>query len=400
VPPAGACRRVDTGDSRLQNAVFRNGTVWTTHAGGLPAGAVADRTAVLWYQIDPTALAAAPVVQSGMLDGGAGVHHYYPSVAVNQNDDACFGFSRSSTATFIEAVVSGRLGSDPPGATDPISVLKAGEGPYFKTGSRTRNRWGDYSYTSVDPTDDMTLWTIQQYAAAQVTPTPGSPSDRWGTWWGRKVPPTFTPTPTPSATPTFTPTPTPTTAPDLAGAVLYYREDRPVPSVTMTLIGNPPGSTATTADGEFVFADVPEAAPLLRPEKLGGFGDGISSLDAAFAVQRVVGQRAFDLYQELACDVTGNGAVSSLDAARIRQLVVGMTSRFEVAVACGSDWLFLPMPAASGNPTALAPQIDGGSCLPGAISYDPLQSPATGQDFVAVLFGDCTGNWQVESNQQ
>src|SRR5206468_12969140 len=54
---------------------------------------------------------------------------------------------------------------------------------YFKTFGGTENRWGDYSNTSVDPTNDTDLWTIQEYAA-----TPSGGFDRWGTWWGKVVP--------------------------------------------------------------------------------------------------------------------------------------------------------------------------------------------------------------------
>lgn len=32
--------------------------------------------------------------------------------------------------------------------------------------SSSVKRWGDYSYTSVDPNDDMTMWTLQEYVAA------------------------------------------------------------------------------------------------------------------------------------------------------------------------------------------------------------------------------------------
>ena len=34
-----------------------------------------------------------------------------------------------------------------------------------------------------------------------------------------------------------------------------------------------------------------------------------------------------------------------------------------------------------------------GACTVGAIQYDPLAGSVSGQDFVAHLFGDCTGNW-------
>jgi len=69
-----------------------------------------------------------------------------------------------------------------------VSLLKTGEAPYYKTGQTmgipgggTDNRWGDYSATVVDPTDNVTFWTLQEYAQ---TPDPGTGASRWGTWWG------------------------------------------------------------------------------------------------------------------------------------------------------------------------------------------------------------------------
>ena len=69
-----------------------------------------------------------------------------------------------------------------------MSLLKAGEAPYYKTGQTmgipggdTENRWGDFSATVIDPTDDVTFWTLQEYAQ---TPDPITGASRWGTWWG------------------------------------------------------------------------------------------------------------------------------------------------------------------------------------------------------------------------
>ena len=52
-------------------------------------------------------------------------------------------------------------------------------------GGGTDNRWGDFSATVVDPADDVTFWTLQEYA--QI-PDPVTGTSRWGTWWG-KFPP-------------------------------------------------------------------------------------------------------------------------------------------------------------------------------------------------------------------
>jgi hypothetical protein len=178
---------IETADPRIVNAVYRNGKVWCTHSGGLPVGNV-DRTAVFWYQLDPLAMEATgdPIAQSGVLDGGAGVHHYYPSITANAASDACIAFTRSDTTRFAEAVYAGRLGTDPPNIMRQIAVLKAGIDHYRKTFGTSRVRWGDYSTTVVDPSDGHTFWTIQEYAASSTGPDPND--DQWGTWWSKVVP--------------------------------------------------------------------------------------------------------------------------------------------------------------------------------------------------------------------
>jgi hypothetical protein len=71
------------------------------------------------------------------------------------------------------------------------TVLKAGEGSYYISSSGL-NRWGDYSATCVDPVNDLTLWTIQEYAHA---------GNLWGTWWGRVDPAPPSPSPDPKFSP-------------------------------------------------------------------------------------------------------------------------------------------------------------------------------------------------------
>jgi hypothetical protein len=181
-PQLGAApgQRIDTGDARLQNAVFRNDRVWCTHSGGRPAQAANTRTAVFWYELDPAAMPN-PIVQSGDIDGGDMVHHFYPSISANARNDMLIGFSRCDATKFAEGVYTGRHASDPAGTVNVITVLKAGVDTYIK-GFPNTIRWGDYSATVVDPADDLTFWTIQEYAEADVGPNPSD--DRWGTWWG------------------------------------------------------------------------------------------------------------------------------------------------------------------------------------------------------------------------
>lgn len=180
-PQLGTGGLVRTNDPRMLNAIFRNGRIWCTQSAGLPIGGPPDRTAVFWYQLDPLAMPT-PIVQSGFLDGGVGVHHFFPSITANSLDEALLGFSRSDASKFVEAVYTSRFASDPPGTMDPISVLKLGEDSYIKDFGTGSIRWGDYSAAVIDPRNDICMWTIQEYAATDVGPNPND--DRWGTWWG------------------------------------------------------------------------------------------------------------------------------------------------------------------------------------------------------------------------
>lgn len=173
--------RISTNDPRAMNAVFRNGHIYITHSGGLPMGAV-DRTAVFWYELDPLGMPN-PIVQSGVLDGGPDVHHFFPSISANADGDIALGFTRSDTGRYAEAVYTTRRQDYPLGAFDSIEVLKAGEDRYVKDLGGDDIRWGDYSNTMVDPVDDHTFWTIQEYAKTDVGS--GTSDDRWGTWWGQ-----------------------------------------------------------------------------------------------------------------------------------------------------------------------------------------------------------------------
>jgi hypothetical protein len=206
--------------------------------------------------------------------------------------------------------------------------------------------------------------------------------------------PTAPPTDTPTETPTVTETPTPSPTPALGGGVRYYVDDRPVEDVTVAVLGDVPDSTSTDAGGAYGFESAGPGSIALRPQKNGDINDAVTSLDAAFVLQLIAGLRTFTDDQRLAADVTGNGTVSTLDAVRILEFQAGIIDRFESAALCGSDWLFRPEPAAAANQSLVQPQVSSGVCQPGRISFTPVEPPVAGQDFVAILLGDCTGNWQ------
>jgi hypothetical protein len=181
-PQLGLSLGIDLGDARIGSCQYRNGSLWAAHTVFLPS-TTATNSAVQWWQIDPDGT----VEQFGRVSDPDGKLFYaYPSLAVNASNDVLVGYTRCSAAHYPSAHYSFRFGTDSPNMLRADSVLKSGAGPYNKVGGSTGlNRWGDFSATVVDPVDDLTLWTIQEYAAAPVGSPKTNGSGRWGTWWGR-----------------------------------------------------------------------------------------------------------------------------------------------------------------------------------------------------------------------
>jgi PASTA domain len=189
-PQLGTAQKIQTNDSRIGNCVLRGGSIWCTHTVFPQSGPA--RSAVQWFELSTVGA----VRQVGRVDDASGGLFYaFPSIAVNATNDVLIGYSRFGAGQFASANYAYRTCGDPLGTMRDDTVLKAGEGPYWKTFSGTRNRWGDYSHTVVDPSDNSTMWTIQEYAATPVG-FPAANSGRWGTWWGRVPAPSGRPAPT------------------------------------------------------------------------------------------------------------------------------------------------------------------------------------------------------------
>jgi len=179
--------RMDVGDSFVRsNVVFRNGSIWYPQTVGIPAGGL-THTAAQWTQLDT----AGNVLQGGRVEDptatltNGGKWYSYPSISVNATNDVLLGFSQHSSTQFASSGYTYKDHTDGAGTMrDPV-IFKAGEDCYSKDFSTGRNRWGDYSHTMVDPTNDCSFWTIQEYAKLQAPPTVGGSTSKWGTWWAR-----------------------------------------------------------------------------------------------------------------------------------------------------------------------------------------------------------------------
>lgn len=171
-PQLGSTHKIDLNDDRISNATFRNNSIWFAHNAYLPVSAP-TRCSILWWQVDTLG----NVQQNGLIDDPANVDNYaFPSVAVNQVNDVLIGYTHFSAQIHPAAAYQYRAAADPTSTLESIYTYKAGLAAYYKTNSGPNNRWGDYSATAIDPSDNQTLWTLQEYVAS---------SNNWGTWWAK-----------------------------------------------------------------------------------------------------------------------------------------------------------------------------------------------------------------------
>jgi len=219
--PALASQPLDAVDERLfaaeihRNKITGAVTLWTAHnisvnltGACTNAQAGGDRNASRWYQIGN--LDTAPsLVQSGTLfdptpAGPSSPRGFWmDSVAGSGQGHMALGCSFASPAEFAGVAVAGRLRTDTLGSTQAATIALPGVDFYNEPDSTGRNRWGDYSQTVVDPNDDMTMWTFQEYANTRGTFDPGIPSP--GDWGVRVVQLLAPPPATPSAVGTISP---------------------------------------------------------------------------------------------------------------------------------------------------------------------------------------------------
>jgi hypothetical protein len=172
VPAAGSSLNLAALDGRLFATRMHKGTLWTAH--NLPvdssgnANSSGGRVGSRWYQL--TNLTTTPtLVQSGTLFDSAGSNprnFWIPSCAMSGQGHMALGASVAGAAEDAEIATAGRLAGDPLGTLQPPTTAVTSSSTYNIGSQNGTYRWGDFSVTTVDPADDMTFWTVQEYCNA------------------------------------------------------------------------------------------------------------------------------------------------------------------------------------------------------------------------------------------
>jgi hypothetical protein len=165
--------QLDGGDDRITNLTFRNNKLWCAHTVFLPYG-TPTRSSIMWWQIDTNA----NPLQNGIIDDPATPSFFaYPSITVNANDDALLGFTNVSSLIHPSCAYTLRMHTDPPDSMRALRIFRHGRNTYFQNFGGFKNRWGDYSATCVDPSNNLDFWTIQESVS--------NTANLWDTWWAQ-----------------------------------------------------------------------------------------------------------------------------------------------------------------------------------------------------------------------
>ncbi len=183
-PQKGTPVKISVNDRKVLKAVWRDNRIWAVSTVLPPSGPDAGQTTAHWFQIKTNALFSLLKGDDGDIGGediSANAFTFFPSIAVNGNDDITVGFSASSSTIYAGAYYAGRKSNDPAGTIGRSFVLKEGLDYYVRKFNGSENRWGDFSGSSVDPADNK-FWIFNEYAIFRGTII-NNEDGRWGTAW-------------------------------------------------------------------------------------------------------------------------------------------------------------------------------------------------------------------------
>ena len=160
-------------------------------------------------------------------------------------------------------------------------------------------------------------------------------------------------------------------SPSVSGVLTYGNAvGAPIPRFVSGVLLSGAGSLPVSAsssfpNGTYTLSGFGSGAYTVTPSKTGGVNGAISSFDAGKIAQHAAGINILTGNQLIVADVSGNGTVSSFDAGQIALYVVngsGMQT---------GTWKFIPV-----NRT-----------------YASVSGNIAGEDFIALLMGEVSGNW-------
>lgn len=148
---------IDTLGTRVMNADFNDGSLWTAHSTAIPGEDGRSVAAIRWYEID---VASRSIAQSGTF-GTPELSTFMPTIG-SDGDTTVIAHNVSGPDTFPRMDVAGRTADHTEGELEDAIVVEEGKSKYDALPGPVE-RWGDYNGVSVDPSSGR-FWTVSQYS--------------------------------------------------------------------------------------------------------------------------------------------------------------------------------------------------------------------------------------------
>jgi hypothetical protein len=174
----------DSGDSRMQQTWYVNGTLWAASGTAVRVGG-SLKAGIAWFAVSPK-INGAGMIQGQVKKQGylalAGNNLTYPALAIAANGKGAIAFSVMGQDYYPSA---GYATIDTSGTVGPVHIAAPGLGPtdgftsyQAFVGDPPRTRWGDYGAAV---TDGNQIWLASEYIGqtctfAQYYPAPPSPA--------------------------------------------------------------------------------------------------------------------------------------------------------------------------------------------------------------------------------
>lgn len=178
-----------TVDNRFTGAVVQIGnTIWGTRCISVPSSFGPANAGIQWFRMSA---ATGALLETGQIADNTGTTDYYfPSISANLSGDVVIGYSSSNDETrFASCFASVGRFDGTSTQFNPPTLLRPGVSDFVRLDASGRNRWGDYSATTLDPNDPRRFWTIQEFVSAtdiystqisEIIVTPTCPADMNG----------------------------------------------------------------------------------------------------------------------------------------------------------------------------------------------------------------------------
>ena len=146
------------GDRLMFRNQYRNFGSYETFVTCRSVNAGSGIAGIRWYEYRKTG-SAFSIYQQSTYAPGDGLSRWMGSIAMNAAGDIGLAYSVASSSMYPSIRFTGRK------AGDPLNQLTITEGNIMAGSAAMTDytRWGDYTAMSIDPSDNTTFWTTQEY---------------------------------------------------------------------------------------------------------------------------------------------------------------------------------------------------------------------------------------------